>query len=420
MIGVDTRNLSEISVTRLARSIDGKDIEAQVGRALERRNGLGDAANLSLTFDRDPGDIRLDAGFTGAMQPASVRFDNRNGRFDVTLEIANDNGLGATKLRFTGTAVETVEAAVLARNVERNEVLKSSDVVIERRPKSEVGVDAATRERALGMQARRQLRAGQPVRIADLVKPDLVQRDQAVTLIYESPGLYLTVRGKAIEGGTEGDVVNVMNLQSKRTVAGVVTGRGQVSITVAAPRPTQPASVRHLDAPAPIPSNAAVAVSNAAAQPIMLMSSRINRLVLTARCFRWRPLASGCSSIDRLSQIGEQPRLTEIENPTTQPGYKPVQMPMPKPEQASYNANSLWRNGSRAFFKDQRARRSAIILTVTVNITDKANIANETQRSRTNKEDSGINDFVGSKLLTGKAAMVMPGRILTADSTASK
>src|ERR1700712_222222 len=39
VIGVDTRDLKEISVTRLARSIDGKDIEAQIGRALERRNG---------------------------------------------------------------------------------------------------------------------------------------------------------------------------------------------------------------------------------------------------------------------------------------------------------------------------------------------------------------------------------------------
>jgi flagellar basal body P-ring formation protein FlgA len=236
VIGVDTRDIREISVTRLARSIEGKDIEAQVARALERKNGLGDAANLSLTFDRDPGDVRLDAAFTGALQPTTVRYDNRNGRFDVTFEIANDSGISATKLRFSGTAIETVEAAVLARSVERNEILKSSDVVVERRPKAEVGTDPATRDRAVGMQARRQLRAGQAVKVADLAKPDLVQRDQNVTLIYESPGLYLTVRGKAIEGGTEGDVVNVMNLQSKRTVSGVVTGRGQVTISVATPR----------------------------------------------------------------------------------------------------------------------------------------------------------------------------------------
>src|ERR1700710_327669 len=264
-IGVDTRDLKEISVTRLARAIDGKDIEAQIGRALERKNGLGDATNLSLTFDRDPGDIKLDAGFTGAMQPASVRYDNRNGRFDITFEIANDSGISGTKLRFTGTAIETVEAAVLARNIERNDVLKSSDVMVERRPKAEVGGDAATRDRAVGMQARRQLRAGQAVKVADLAKPDLVQRDQNVTLIYESPGLYLTVRGKAVEGGTEGDVVNVMNLQSKRTVSGVVTGRGQVSISIATPRPA-PGRVSDATSSLEAPqSTAPVAVANISA-----------------------------------------------------------------------------------------------------------------------------------------------------------
>ena len=124
-------------------------------------------------------------------------------------------------------------------------------------------------------------------------------------------------------------------------------------------------------------------------------------------------VAGGCSAVDRLSQIGEKPKLTEIENPTAQPGYKPVQMPMPKPETASYNANSLWRNGSRAFFKDQRAARIGDLLTVTVNITDKANIANETQRSRSNKEDSGITDFIGSKTMGLQAQKVLPGSILT-------
>ena len=65
----------------------------------------------------------------------------------------------------------------------------------------------------------------------------------------------------------------------------------------------------------------------------------------------------GCSSIDRLANIGERPALSAIENPTAQPGYKPVQMPMPAPIVASYSPNSLWRNGSRAFFKDQRAHQ---------------------------------------------------------------
>src|SRR5512138_2142873 len=132
------------------------------------------------------------------------------------------------------------------------------------------------------------------------------------------------------------------------------------------------------------------------------------RLVKLAALFAILSLSGGCSAVDRLSQIGEQPKLSAIENPTAQPGYKPVQMPMPKPEVASYNANSLWRNGSRAFFKDQRAHQVGDLLTVTVNITDKANIENDTQRSRTNKEDSGITDFAGAKTIT-QANKILPG-----------
>lgn len=129
-------------------------------------------------------------------------------------------------------------------------------------------------------------------------------------------------------------------------------------------------------------------------------------------------LLSGCAALDRLKNIGEQPKLSEIDNPTTRAGYKPVQMPMPAAQPATYNPNSLWRNGSRAFFKDQRAHQVGDILTVKVNITDKANIANDTKRSRTNAEDSGIDNFFGkSKLPIANSAL--PTRLFTADSTAS-
>jgi flagellar L-ring protein precursor FlgH len=127
-------------------------------------------------------------------------------------------------------------------------------------------------------------------------------------------------------------------------------------------------------------------------------------------------LLAGCSAIDRLKNIGEAPALSEVDNPTARAGYKPVQMPMPALQPAAYNANSLWRNGSRAFFKDQRAHQIGDILTVKINFADKANIANETQRSRANTEDSGITNFFGAeKIFT----VPVPGRLLTADSNAS-
>jgi flagellar basal body P-ring formation protein FlgA len=230
VIGVMTGDIKEVSVTRLARTLANKDLENAVASALDHRFGLGDAANITVTFDRGVSDMRLDASNTGTLQPVATRYDARSGRFDIAFEVNNDNNPAPTKLRFTGTAIETVEVAVLTRDIERTEMLKSSDVAQERRPRSEVTGEPATRDRTVGMQLRRPMRAGTPIRVADIAKPEFVQRDQNVTIIYQVPGLYLTTRGKAIESGAEGDTVNVLNLQSKRTLTGIVTGRGQITV----------------------------------------------------------------------------------------------------------------------------------------------------------------------------------------------
>jgi flagellar L-ring protein precursor FlgH len=103
----------------------------------------------------------------------------------------------------------------------------------------------------------------------------------------------------------------------------------------------------------------------------------------------------GCSAVDRLKDVGETPKLSAIENPVMQAGYRPVSMPMPVPEKISYSPNSLWRTGARAFFEDQRARRVGDILTVIVEISDKAEIENTTTRNRDNSESANVAKFAG-------------------------
>ncbi len=110
-------------------------------------------------------------------------------------------------------------------------------------------------------------------------------------------------------------------------------------------------------------------------------------------------LLAACSAADRLRNVGEVPNLSAIENPVTQAGYRPVQMPMPDPEPVVRSPNSLWQNGSRAFFKDQRAAQVGDILTVNVRVEDEANIDNRTTRSRTSSENLGATGAVGNQLL---------------------
>ncbi len=110
--------------------------------------------------------------------------------------------------------------------------------------------------------------------------------------------------------------------------------------------------------------------------------------------------AAGCGAADRLANVGKAPPLTAIQDPTTTPGYRPVQMPMPTPTPVHYNSNSLWRSGARAFFEDQRAKKVGDILTVLVTISDRAAIDNETERSREGDDSTGAGGALGTAIDT--------------------
>lgn len=111
--------------------------------------------------------------------------------------------------------------------------------------------------------------------------------------------------------------------------------------------------------------------------------------------------ASGCAAGSRIKNIGRAPDLSPTENPSTLYGGRSIAMPMPAVATEPANANSLWRAGSRTFFKDQRARRLGDIVTVTIDINDRARLNNTTERRRDNGETAELPAFGGfEQLLT--------------------
>ena len=127
---------------------------------------------------------------------------------------------------------------------------------------------------------------------------------------------------------------------------------------------------------------------------------------------------SGCNMLTRLAEVGREPPLTQIQNPTLSPKYRPVSLPMPETASRNRAPNSLWRHGARAFFKDQRAARVGDLLTVVISIADKAKINNKTTRSRISTEDASANALLGyeSSLSTLLPNSVNPGSLLDLDS----
>ncbi|MBX3492011.1 MAG: flagellar basal body L-ring protein FlgH [Parvibaculum sp.] len=106
---------------------------------------------------------------------------------------------------------------------------------------------------------------------------------------------------------------------------------------------------------------------------------------------------AGCNSADRIANIGKAPDMAPVG--TIEPR---VSMPMPAAEEIVYQPNSLWRSGSRAFFRDQRAARVGDILTVLINISDNAKVDNTTKRSRANAENASVDNLLGYESYLGK------------------
>jgi flagellar basal body P-ring formation protein FlgA len=246
LIDIDTRGLAEVIVTRASRAITAQEISARIAAALSEQFKLGEPRNIAVNFDHDARTLHVEPNAAGELQVLGLAYDPRTARFDVTFDLPSSAALNRQPTRYTGTAFETVTAVTVERPVEHGEVLKASDLTVLRRPKTDGGL-VADIDAAVGRAARRALRPGQPIRDADLMKPEIVQRNDTVTIVYEAPGLVLTLRGQAQDAGALGDTINVLNVQSKRVVQGVVAGPGRVNVTVQATRLVEnaPAPVQH-------------------------------------------------------------------------------------------------------------------------------------------------------------------------------
>jgi flagellar L-ring protein precursor FlgH len=104
---------------------------------------------------------------------------------------------------------------------------------------------------------------------------------------------------------------------------------------------------------------------------------------------------AGCNSATRLEELGEQPPMSKIKDPTKIPGYQAAEMPVPGAINAEPQYGSIWQPGARAFFKDQRAKRVGDVLTVVVTINDLATLNNQTQGNRGDSDSVSLTNLFG-------------------------
>ena len=158
---------------------------------------------------------------------AKIDYSAETGRFVVQVRLSSGRLYG-----MQGKVEDGMDVPVLTRALKTGEIVASDDVMFVRMaasrvPRGTVG-DA---EKLVGFSAKRQLRAGLPLRESDVQKPLVVRKGDAVTMVFRAPGIELTSRGKAMTDGGVGDTVAVVNAQSLKQIDAVVTGAGAVNVS---------------------------------------------------------------------------------------------------------------------------------------------------------------------------------------------
>lgn len=133
---------------------------------------------------------------------------------------------------------------------------------------------------------------------------------------------------------------------------------------------------------------------------------------------------SACGTAERVANIGRAPKLSPIEGvtaPSMQASLANQQQMAAvrsgEAAQQAENGASLWRSGSRAFFRDPRASQVGDILTVQIAISDQAQVNNTTSRSRSNSENAGIPGLLGlEKHLPGDPSSLVDATSKSASS----
>jgi len=219
-------NLLRVSVSRASRAIEGSLLSELLEEEFFARDGRPYEVRLSNSS------LVLYAPVEAALglQLEQLNHDARSGLFSVMISAYP----GAEPVRVSGRAYATVDVPVLARPVGAGEMIEAEDIAWISVRGDRLRPDAVTDEIAMiGLEARRSLRANEPVRSYDLVAPTAIERGETVTLIFSARGLQLSVQARALQNVAEGEIGRFVNLHSNRTIEARAEGPGLARVGAA-------------------------------------------------------------------------------------------------------------------------------------------------------------------------------------------
>ncbi len=220
-----------VVVERASQTIDKTLIKAAVLDALADR---GQEGELRIELDNRSLSLFLPPEATPTVAVKDFRLNGRDGRFTATIAAPADQPI--TERTIHGRFYAVIAIPVLGRRLGRGEVVSEDDIewikIAAKRIQRDVITEA---DQLVGMAPRRFLRPRSPIRAADVRRPVLISKGSTVTMIVRTPLMTLTARGKAVQSGSKGDLIRVMNTRSRKIVDAVVVDGGTVLVRSVGP-----------------------------------------------------------------------------------------------------------------------------------------------------------------------------------------
>ncbi len=219
---------SEQIVLKRAATIIGYDkIKETIYTALYDEGALGEY-ELSIPVEYQT--IVLPADQPAQMSVTHVEVNPRDNSFNITIAAPSaENPIHHVRVR--GRMESVVNVPVLRENLQNGRIIRSSDIkmvkIKDRGLSQNTVLDAQS---LIGMTARRVIVAGRPLQRNDLARPQVIERGELVTMFLKYGGMRLTTQVKALENGSMGDVIRVVNIESSENLQAIVTGKRAVEV----------------------------------------------------------------------------------------------------------------------------------------------------------------------------------------------
>lgn len=222
VLAVASPALAATPVTLKADAVDADGV-VTLGDIFD---GAGAAAATPVASRTGSSVMLSAAAVRGAAARAGLDWANAQGLRQI---VVRGGASGPSSMAARGN----VEVLTWARSIAAGEIVQPEDLVWGKAAMAPA--DAPNDPDAVvGLAARRALRSGAAVAGRDVSAPMVIKTNEIVTISYENQGISLALQAKALSGGAVGEMINVQNVTSKKTVQAVVTGPGQAAVGPAA------------------------------------------------------------------------------------------------------------------------------------------------------------------------------------------